>query len=840
MAARALRKQREIAEGATTYTSNKKRSKDADVPNVPVAEEETLSISPEEDDMVTARGSTSLFSLLRNQEDELVDVSEDESENDAEGSRTESLTAKSKKSDGHRKNKKGSEKGKDRGRGRGTGVKQEPGKRKQGSARPSVEEASQWSAGNRSTAKDADDTDDALQLGEDGSDDEEFDRVLSSMNMHAVGGAPGLGQAGGEIGVVKLATSVSIDSRYLYPEKELKSKFGDASIGFRETSEAANEHLPSAILYGSTLEETIAMRRILNDAHAPQKRRGVMVRNPKFVRPNMSWPALLEHGFRFVNLSRLSGSRKDASASFDISDTEMTEMKARWDRDELLRSLIEKDKSCGSMDQLQVWTMIPSAETKRLQPALDECIASGDPNALVTFVSMHQPYNVDANLRIASFLSTVAAQASDAIPFMDRALLALESAASASRFDVCSRPLRSVLPYDCFPNSRSFHIALCRHAQSLAKRACVKTALEVSKYLYMLDPSDPTYALLSMDWYAMRASAFDFIVDFERDVLRARYAPLSYLPNWVYAVPYATFKLLYAQRKPQGAAVDSDSSSSNANDLTFAGARSALRRALILYPYVFHVFLQSCVPSLFTREADREAFKKLLSSVLFDRVVSREWMLFQRIVSSFSSRILDAWKRDEEWLSFLVQEALSVSVEFDSYQHTRRQGSRHSGTSVLDQYLEERTVLEKDIEACSVLFLRYATVTSDSVQAHFEPVPEDRSVLSLLERGRNSASLFSPSSSGNPTDTGSSSAAHDVRMAGSTSTETDRIASEWIHSELHGTGTGGVRESVRRGISLIRAFASSMMPWNTMDERAVHALALFHEFQRQFHTRLYE
>lgn len=62
------------------------------------------------------------------------------------------------------------------------------------------------------------------------------------------------------------------------------------------------------------------------------------------------------------------------------------------------------------------------------------------------------------------------------------------------------------------PNNRPFYTALTRHMQSLSRRGLHGTALEVAKLILSLDPEDPVGLLTSIDYYALRAQQYGFVM----------------------------------------------------------------------------------------------------------------------------------------------------------------------------------------------------------------------------------------------------------------------------------------------------------------------------------------
>ena len=67
------------------------------------------------------------------------------------------------------------------------------------------------------------------------------------------------------------------------------------------------------------------------------------------------------------------------------------------------------------------------------------------------------------------------------------------------------------LDYNAFEN-RAFFLSLFRHATNVAARGCWRTAFEFNKLLLSLSPDeDPLSAILSIDFYALRACEFEWV-----------------------------------------------------------------------------------------------------------------------------------------------------------------------------------------------------------------------------------------------------------------------------------------------------------------------------------------
>jgi Transcriptional repressor TCF25 len=88
--------------------------------------------------------------------------------------------------------------------------------------------------------------------------------------------------------------------------------------------------------------------------------------------------------------------------------------------------------------------------------------------------------------------------------------------------------------------NRGFFIALFKHAQFLAARACPRTALELSKLILSLDPeNDPLAIILVIDYYAIKSKQYEFLINLYREWKSSH--NLSLLPNMAYSYALALY-----------------------------------------------------------------------------------------------------------------------------------------------------------------------------------------------------------------------------------------------------------------------------------------------------------
>ncbi|KAI8089506.1 transcriptional repressor TCF25-domain-containing protein [Halteromyces radiatus] len=176
-------------------------------------------------------------------------------------------------------------------------------------------------------------------------------------------------------------------------------------------------------------------------------------------------------------------------------------------------------------------------------------IAQHEPEGLFRLLSQYH-YHVDSMIQI----SDIAKQHGDwaaAGDCIDRALYACERAFHPL-FTFGSGTVR--LPYQRSEN-RSFFIAVVRHIEFLTRRGCWRTAFEFNKLLFSLSPfEDPTGALLTMDYYALSAREYQYVLDFGKHWKSdgQNYPKdVSFLPNFAFSMAYAKFKLHQQNNKDE-------------------------------------------------------------------------------------------------------------------------------------------------------------------------------------------------------------------------------------------------------------------------------------------------
>jgi len=231
----------------------------------------------------------------------------------------------------------------------------------------------------------------------------------------------------------------------------------------------------------------------------------------------------------------------------------------------------------------QWFTWDHSPQYQAVQLEFLQAVESMRPDGIMKILHTH-PMHIDSMLQLAE-ICKMGDDSAMAAELIERTLYALESSFHPC-FNLASGTCH--LEYRRQEN-RSFYIALFRHINYVASRACYRTALELTKILLNLDPDeDPLAAILMVDFYALRSREFKWILDLHAvwNVDRN----LTQLPNISYSLALATFHLSQTNRDL----------SSRADEL--------LQEALVNFPDVLLPLLDKCSIEADTRVSTHPYF----------------------------------------------------------------------------------------------------------------------------------------------------------------------------------------------------------------------------------------
>lgn len=222
-------------------------------------------------------------------------------------------------------------------------------------------------------------------------------------------------------------------------------------------------------------------------------------------------------------------------------------------------------------DGISYFTLDHNSAYQAVEIKFLDAVESLRPDNIVAVINMH-PYHVNSLLQLSDIcrLSEDLAMAAELV---ERALFALECAFHPS-FNVALGTCR--VDYKRQQN-RSLYVALFKHILFVGGRACYRTALEFCKLLLALDPEeDPLAIVLAIDFYALRAREYQWLVEFFEEWEPRR--NLSQLPNFAFSVALAHFQISQA--------------ANGSGDTSLAD--QMLQDALIMFPGALQQLLDKC------------------------------------------------------------------------------------------------------------------------------------------------------------------------------------------------------------------------------------------------------
>ncbi|KAG2232357.1 hypothetical protein INT48_007372 [Thamnidium elegans] len=284
-----------------------------------------------------------------------------------------------------------------------------------------------------------------------------------------------------------------------------------------------------------------------------------------------------------------------------------------------------------TIDGITYYAFRHSEQYQDVQLEFLNAIATHNPEALL-FLTRRHPYHVDSLLQ----LSEIAKQSGDwtaAGDFIERALYACERALHP-QFSLSTGTAR--LFYTKSEN-RSFFLAIFRQIQFLTRRGCWKTASEFNKLLFSLDPtSDPLGALLSLDYHALSAKDYEYVLKMHNEWRtdgKLYPVDLSNMPNFAYSAAYAKFKL------------------SEKNKTSQEESGKMIQEAIKKYPLVY------------CRVLEKLGESEPPQTVPLTQYIPNEYMDIMQL--SYIERTHEMWKEPEvlEWLKINADLCLDYAIQ---------------------------------------------------------------------------------------------------------------------------------------------------------------------------------
>jgi len=220
-----------------------------------------------------------------------------------------------------------------------------------------------------------------------------------------------------------------------------------------------------------------------------------------------------------------------------------------------------------------------SEDYVRAQDKFHRCVETGDPNSLAALMRDHHPYHIDTLLQLHdAFHMTDEKDA--AMDLLERIIYRFECGFHP-KFDIFA-PDASISIRFLYqePENRSFMLGILSYIQEIGKKGCSQTALEWTKLLLALDPSDPLGLLFLIDHFTLRRREHVWLLRFYHSPLFEEH-DLSILPNFVYSIALAAF---YHRRNLESGDLSGEEANSEYKDLD---PTELLHNAMAMHPALF-------------------------------------------------------------------------------------------------------------------------------------------------------------------------------------------------------------------------------------------------------------
>ncbi|CAK4273287.1 unnamed protein product [Aphanomyces euteiches] len=286
-----------------------------------------------------------------------------------------------------------------------------------------------------------------------------------------------------------------------------------------------------------------------------------------------------------------------------------------------------------------------SIEYKKMQEQFQILQMTHDPQSIVHFLHKH-PYHVDALLQMSEVFQHHG-QMDHSTDCIKKCVYFMELA-WGEQFNVNSGHCRMDINMG---DNKSFYRALFFLMRQVGRRGCVRSAFELSKLIWSMDPKgDPLHVLLCMDYYALAARQCQFIVDlFESNteiVVRGAQSiavktsnpiTVAELPGLQFSVALARFLLGDQER-----AVDD------------------LATALAKYPSVLVPLIEKCGITTTTK-----AWQDVICSAVFANAPHLDdGGIVARLLDIYVTRHASLWKVNDIQV-FLLQAATKASARYN-------------------------------------------------------------------------------------------------------------------------------------------------------------------------------
>jgi len=277
-----------------------------------------------------------------------------------------------------------------------------------------------------------------------------------------------------------------------------------------------------------------------------------------------------------------------------------------------------------------------------VQQEYEDCVAAHDPNLLAQLVAKH-PYHVDALLALVEVYQQMN-ELNTAQELLERCMYGLECAWHPG-FAPATGTAR--LPY-ASPENRPFFTTLFKHIQNLGRKGCHRSAMECCKLLLSVDPQDPMGVLGCIDYYAIMAEQYGFVLQLVNEFEACNH-PLALRPGTCFSSSLARFRL---EEKAGRAGTSARNKEVGGGDDAAGEERAdaALREALLLHPSCVHRLIERLNEKSNAVVVDRD-WSRILGHPHF-ATKPQDSASLERLVSIFVERHHLLWRPPEvqAWL----------------------------------------------------------------------------------------------------------------------------------------------------------------------------------------------
>ncbi|KAK3085888.1 hypothetical protein FSP39_010034 [Pinctada imbricata] len=331
---------------------------------------------------------------------------------------------------------------------------------------------------------------------------------------------------------------------------------------------------------------------------------------------------------------------------------------------------------------LQYFTYEHNHQYQQVQFQFYDAVESLNPQNIADIIRNH-PFHVDGLIQLSEVFR-MSEDMGTATELIERALYSCEMAFH-SLFSLTTGTCRLDFRRN---ENRAFYLALFKHIVYVGQKGCYRTALEFCKLLLSLDPdTDPMGVLLMIDFYALRADEYGFLIRMFEEWEDHR--NLSQLPNFAFSVPLAIYLNLLSK-----------------DDTDFSRADQMLQDALIMFPGMLTPLLDKCGINPDAQVTSHSFFGP---NSQFNQTTA-----LKQLIGLYVGRCHASWKQPEvmQWLERNVKEVLQrvdsndpLVTDCDKKRKVRYQGTprnvlRHI---LISEIKDAITALPPDLANTAVL-----------------------------------------------------------------------------------------------------------------------------------------